>query len=98
MKLDEACEALNAKQRVELKYSGRDRVVEVHAAGYTRDEKAIMRVWQVRGGSAGGDFSGWKLLRLDEITSSEILDEKSEAPRRGYRKGDPAITKLVCEL
>ena len=98
MKLSEACEALNAKQRIELKYSGRDRVVEVHTAGYTRDEKPIMRVWQVRGGSAGGDSSGWKLLRLDEIASFKILDEKSEAPRPGYRKGDPAIQRIVCQL
>jgi hypothetical protein len=98
MRLTEACEALKAKRCIELKYSGRDRVVEVHAAGFTRDEKPIMRVWQVRGGSAGGDSSGWKLLRLDEIGSAKILDEKSEAPRPGYRKGDPAINKLVCEL
>lgn len=98
MKLTEACEALNARRCIEVTYSGRDRVVEVHAAGYTRDEKPIMRVWQVRGGSVGGDSSGWKLLRLDEITSSKMLDERAEAPRLGYRKGDPAITKLVCEI
>jgi hypothetical protein len=98
VKLTEACEALNAKQRIEFKYSGRDRVVEVHAAGYTRDESPIMLVWQVRGGSTGGDSSGWKLLRLDEIGSSKMLDEKSEAPRPGYRKGDPAIAKIVCEI
>lgn len=98
MKLSEACEALKAKRRIEINYSGRDRVVEVHAAGYTRDEKPIMRVWQVGGGSASGDFSGWKLLRLDEITSSTMLGDKSDAPRPGYRKGDPAIKNILCEI
>jgi|SRR6185437_11139893 len=98
MKILEACEALKAKRSVTLKYSGRERVVEIHAVGYTREEQPIMRVWQVRGGSAGGDSSGWKLLRLDEITSAKLWDEKSEAPRPGYRKGDPAISKIVCEV
>ena len=98
MKLTEACEALKAKQCIELKYSGRDRVVEVHAAGYTREEKPIMRVWQIRGGSAGGDFSGWKLLRLDEVASAKVLDEASNAPRPGYKRGDPAIHRIVCQV
>jgi hypothetical protein len=93
-----ACKALKTKCRLEVAYSGRTRVIEVHAVGYTRDDEGIMRVWQVRGGSAGGGSTGWKLFRLDEIASAKILDEKSEAPRTGYRKGDPAIAKLVCEI
>jgi hypothetical protein len=98
MKLAEACEALNATRCVQFRYSGKDRVVEVHAAGYTREGKPIMRAWQVRGGSEGGDPSGWKLFRLDEISSVEFLEEKSKAPRNGYKRGDPAIDKLVCEI
>lgn len=98
MKPSEACGALKAKQRIEFKYSGRDRVIEVHAVGYTHDEKPIMRAWQVRGGSSSGDSAGWKLFHLDEISTGELLDEKSEAPRPGYRKGDPAMARIECEI
>jgi predicted DNA-binding transcriptional regulator YafY len=98
MDTSQACEALRSKCRLELKYSGRDRIVEVHAVGYTKEERPIMRAWQVRGGSASGDSSGWKLFRLDEIESAKTLQEISEAPRSGYHRGDPMISRIVCEL
>lgn len=92
------CEALRTNSRLEIGYSGRARVIEVHTVGYTRDDEPTMRAWQVRGGSAGGDSSGWKLFRLNEISSAKILDEKSEAPRVGYKRGDPAIQRIVCQV
>ena len=98
MDISRACEALKLKRRLELRYSGRDRAVEVHAAGFTKEGKPLMRVWQVRGQSASGDTSGWKLFRLDEISTANLLEEASEAPRPGYHRGDPAMTRIVCEI
>jgi hypothetical protein len=98
MNISEACEALKLKQRLELRYSGRVRAVEVHAAGFTKEGKPVIRVWQVRGPSASGGVSGWKLFRLDEITSANLLEEASEAPRPGYHAGDPAMIRIVCQL
>ena len=97
MNTSEFCEALKLGRRIQFQYSGKDRVVEVHAVGYTRDDNAIMRAWQVRGSSAS-EPSGWKLFRLDEIASARVLDEASEAPRSGYKKGDPALHRIVCEV
>ena len=57
-----------------------------------------MRAWQVRGGSASGERVGWKLMRLDEANAAVISDERSEAPRSGYKHGDPAMDRIVCEL
>lgn len=57
-----------------------------------------MRVWQLRGGSVSGERSGWKLLRLDETRGLRILDEASQAPRRDYRKGDKAISRIISQV
>ena len=98
MWVDTACEALRRKRLLELSYDGYSRAVEVHAVGWSKDGCAIMRAWQVRGGSASGERSGWKLMRLDEASASRVLDEASEAPRRGYKRGDAAMSRIACEL
>jgi predicted DNA-binding transcriptional regulator YafY len=93
-----ACEAIKTAKRLELRYDGHTRVVEVHAVGVSKDGHSIMRAWQVRGGSSGNKAIPWKLFRLDEATGLQIIDEKSEAPRDGYKRGDRAMARIVCEL
>jgi len=93
-----ACDALKQGRCLELRYDGFSRVVEVHAVGFTKENNAIMRVWQVRGGSVSGERMGWKLMRLDEIWSATILAEKSDAPRRGYNPVDPALERVTCKI
>jgi|ERR1039458_6925705 YD repeat-containing protein len=99
MLITTACEALAAGQRLELRYDGYSRVVEVHAAGYTKESHVVMRVWQVRGGSVSNEPIGWKLMRLDETFSGHIIAEKSMAPRPGYKRGDSAMKRgIKCQL
>jgi hypothetical protein len=93
-----ATDALKTGRRLELQYDGYIRVVEVHAVGSTRENNEIMRVWQVRGGSAKNESSGWKLLRLDEAISARIIEERSDAPRTGYRQNDRAMSRIYAQL
>jgi hypothetical protein len=95
---NEACEALKAGRCLELKYDGYTRVVEVHAVGTSTAGNPVMRVWQVRGGSVHNEPVGWKLMRLDEASSVEILAEKSAAPRPGYKSGDKGMSRIQCQL
>lgn len=96
--MEMACKALKSRQRFELRYNGFVRVVEVHAVGFSKNNDPVARVWQVSGGSAGTETVGWKLLRLDQSTGGVVLNEASEAPRPGYKPGDRAMTRIVCEL
>lgn len=92
------CEALNSGHCLEINYDGYERTVEVHAVGYTSKRNLVMRVWQVRGGSESGEVTGWKLMSLDKANSMNISDEKSQAPRAGYKSGDSAMEEIICEL
>lgn len=97
MRPELACQALRERKCLELRYEGWSRTVEVHAVGYTKENNAIMRVWQAHGGSNSG-AKGWKLLRLDEVLTAHICPEHSNAPRQGYKRGDRAMSRIVCQL
>lgn len=97
MWIETASEALRKAKVLELRYDGVSRQVEVHAVGYTKAGHPIMRAWQTGGGSKS-ERVGWKLMRLDEASGAEITSEASAAPRRGYKRGDPAMDRIICEL
>ena len=99
MKPEDACRGLKSKRRLQLSYSGRERVIEVHAVGFARDGRALMRAWQIRGESTGGENTGWKLFHLDEVTAAREIDENSRGSTQpGYRRDDPAITRMMCQI
>lgn len=98
MILATACQALQEGKCLEVRYDGYSRVVEVHAAGYTKEGNEIIRVWQVRGGSVSGERTGWKLMRLDEARSAHVIDEPSQAPRSGYKRDDTAMERIRCQV
>jgi hypothetical protein len=89
------CGALELGKRLQLVYDGLTRVVEVHVVGTSKDGNWIMRVWQVRGGSLHNEPTDWKVLRLDKCSGAQLIDEKSEAPREGYKRRDPAMTGSI---
>jgi hypothetical protein len=93
-----ACEAIRTKRCLELIYDGHRRVVEAHVAGTTHNGEALLRAWQVRGGSSSGRFVGWKMFRLAHVESVRLTAEHSQAPREGYRRDDPAIVRIVCQV
>jgi hypothetical protein len=93
-----ACQAVHAGKLLTVSYDGYTRDVEVHAVGFTTEANAIMRVWQVRGGSTSGEPTGWKLLRLDEARAVAITSEASAAPRNGYRRDDSAMSRIICQV
>jgi len=93
-----ACDALRAGKRLSITYGGFTRIVEVHAVGTTDDGNPVMRAWQVSGGSRSRNPEPWRLFRLDRTWQYAILDEASEAPRSGYKRGDRHIARIRCQI
>jgi hypothetical protein len=93
-----ARQALERGVCLELQYDGFVRVVEVHAVGSSKAGFTIMRVWQLSGGSAHAESTGWKLMRLDDATCVSLTALESQAPRPGYKKGDRAMSRVLCEV
>ena len=87
-----ACLALRESKCVKLRYGGFERVVEVHVVGRSGVGRDMMRVWQVRGGSASGARTGWKMLHLEAVRFSHMTEEDAHAPRPGYRSDDPVMS------
>jgi hypothetical protein len=82
---------------LELRYDGFSRIVEVHTVGIAKQGEG-MSVWQVRGGSKSGERQGFKVFYPDKSFSAHMLDEKSDAPRRGYKRNDPTFKTIFCQL
>ena len=93
-----ACAALRSGHVLQLRYDGYTREVEVHAVGFTKDDNAVMRVWQVAGGSVSNEPVGWKLLQLDDTVEAVVTTERSMAPRPGYNPADPVMKVITCQL
>lgn len=98
MWIETAAEALRRGRVLELRYDGYARSLEVHACGWTNEGHPVMRAWQVAGGSKSGERQGWKLMRLDEALGAIITDTASGAPRPGFKRGDKAMARIVCEV
>lgn len=97
MLIQTASEALRAQRLLELRYHGFTRRVEVHAVGYSKTGRALLRAF-VQGGSRRGERRGWRLLDLADVQDAALSDEASSAPRKGYRRSDPGLERIVCEL
>lgn len=81
-----------------LTYNGFSRIIEVHAVGVTRAGNRVMRVWQVSGGSSSGKPVGWKLMSVNEASSLTLTEQRSQAPRNLYRRGDKAMARIDWQI
>lgn len=93
-----AVEALQRGVVLELRYDGYSRWVEVHAIGYSKTGHGLMRCWQIGGGSVSNEPVGWKLMRLDAAGFPQLTEDRSAAPRSGYKRGDRDMARIVAQL
>lgn len=98
MLYDPAVMAMQAGVRLELRYNGFVRVVEVHAVGVSTAGNPCMRVYQVRGGSVSNEPIGWKMMTFDKAFTMHLTEEIAQVPRQGYAKNDRGMVRIVSQL
>ena len=90
--------AIRQRWVVHLRYDWGHRVVEPHVYGRTREGHELLRAFQVGGHSESGRPFGWKLFRVDEIENVHLPGKRFKGPRRGYKRVDPAISRIFAQL
>jgi len=92
----DACEALSQNTCIRVTVRDEPYLLEVHAVGKTSDGDDHMRVWQVA--ETNSASSGWRLIRLNEVSAFSHTSLRSLAPRLGYRSSDPDLTEIYCKF
>ena len=94
-------EAITKKRLLRLWYNGGTRIVEPHAIGCGTKQHDLVRVYQTEGHSEHGQHSGWKLMIASgwkAVSKLELLPEKFNQPRDGYKRGDKAMLSIYAQL
>ena len=65
--------------------------------GRDKSGEEILRCYQVSGGSTSGERVGWKILKVSEVFSLNLLKEKFDV-RTGYKRGDKAMEYIFEQL
>lgn len=90
-------QAIKDRKILELRYHGFFRVVEPHAYGRDKSGQEVLRCYQVSGGSASGERTGWKLLKLREIYTLHIANGRF-VPRPDYKRNDKDMTNIFEQI
>lgn len=90
-------QAIKQRKVLELRYHGYSRIVEPHAYGRDKDGDEILRCYQTSGGSESGERAGWKLLKVREVFSLHLTNNRFTALPE-YKRNDKAMAYLFEQL
>lgn len=92
------CRAIQERRVIRFYYDGGYRLAEPHCYGVSKDEKELLRAYQIGGYSESGQSQGWKLFRVEELSSISITDESFPGARPLYNRSDKAMVTVYCCL
>jgi len=76
------------------------RYIEPYAVGVNEKGNTVLRAWLLRGKSRRGRIDpkqvpGWRLFRIDRISSIASSLQKFTVPRKGYNWDDSGMTEVM---
>ncbi len=92
------CSAIRSKRVIRFFYDGGFRTVEPFCHGESKDGNALLRAYQTAGYSESGQTVGWKLFRLDNMSSLAVTDEIFSGRRPEYNPEEPAMVTICCRI
>ena len=92
--------AISNTVRVEFTYDGKSRVVEPHVIGFSKDNRAFVRGYQVDGGTTSGQpLPSWRLFEVEKISNISLTDRKFTTRLiEGYNAKDSFIVNNAVAL
>lgn len=82
---------------IRLHYTEGYRSIEPYAYGLGTSGNKLLRGYQISGASESGSSTGWKLFKLDEISSLTVTEDTFSI-RSQYKKGDKAMTRIYAQV
>jgi hypothetical protein len=92
------CNAIQGRKVIRFFYDGGFRMAEPHCHGESKEGNELLRAYQTDGYSESGNPQGWKLFRLDEMTSLTITDATFSGARPYYNPADKDMVSIYCCL
>lgn len=76
------------------------RTIEPYAVGVSRAGNTVVRAWMSKGISKTGKLNrklvpGWRLYRIDRITTLNVTLQKFLVPHKGYNPKDMNMTEVM---
>ena len=93
----EICTAIHKRRLLQFYCEPGDRIVEPYVYGVGPGGRELLRAYQ-RAGQSHSREEGWKVFHVDELQDIFIRDDGFEAPRLGYMRNEPSMTKIYAEL
>ena len=89
-------EAISTRRLLAFDYHGKARVVEPHAFGIDRWNRALLCAFQVECDNA--DKPGWRSFLVAQMANAHLDARRFTRPRTEYRRGDGAFKTITVEL
>jgi len=91
------CDAIRLRHVIRLVYRGGVREVEPYVYGRGSAGDELLRAYQLRGVSRSST-TGWKMFRVENISSVSVTFEPFAPSRAGYDPADAVITFVNCRI
>ena len=92
------CEAILQRKVIHFYYDGGYRIAEPHCYGVSKNGDELLRAYQIGGHSKSGNPIGWKMFRLDELSTLSMREDTFLDPRPQYNPNDRAMASVYCRL
>ena len=94
----EISRAINERLLLAFSYDGYHRTVEPHTLGIDSKGHLALRAYQVDGGSSSGEYRGWKMFHVSEMSGLTVRSESFASARPGYKRGDNGFSAIHAQL
>ena len=94
----EISRAIREKRLLTFSYDGYSRTVEPHTYGIDVKGHESVRAYQVGGGSSSGEYRGWKMFHVSEMSGLSVTSAHFASARLDYKPGDKAFSTIYAQL